>query len=60
MLGSHQRRRAPRTTGLSFGSRLRSNRTSPTDASCDIEADHVGSQQKELLWGGMRSLTDRA
>src|ERR1051325_8133940 len=51
----------PRATGLSFGERLRSERPRPTDADIVEGAGHVGGcSTKEVLWPGLRSLTDCA
>jgi len=39
-----------------LGSALRSNRTDPTDAGPEDEADHTGFHTRIALGGGMRSL----
>ncbi len=49
-LRTPQRRRGPRATGPSLGKRLESNRTTPTDASFERGADHVGVHKKIWFW----------
>ena len=60
LLGTHQRRRAPHTTGLSLDSALGSNRTCPTDAGRVIENRPRWFAHKNWFVVGLRSLTKRA
>ncbi len=46
LLGTRHARRAASATGPSFGKRLESNRTTPTDAGFRLGADHVGVHKK--------------
>src|SRR5206468_2663147 len=60
LLGAHQPRRAPRATGLSLDSAFSIEPNQPDGCRLRHRSRPRGFSTKELVCGGMRSLTKRA